>query len=138
MCIRDRIISYISAFVWLLGNPVIGHTAKLIAEPYSGAVYLLGLGAIFSGTLLYRNKDKSEDDFLTGVTFVNGILYSLLLIFIVLGFFSKNYVVLFSGLIICCLAYSIFLHSKYEWNFASAFYAPVSYTHLTLPTKRIV
>ena len=117
------IISYISAFVWLLGNPVIGHTAKLIAEPYSGAVYLLGLGAIFSGTLLYRNKDKSEDDFLTGVTFVNGILYSLLLIFIVLGFFSKNYVVLFSGLTICCLTYSIILHSRFDWNFASAFYA---------------
>jgi hypothetical protein len=117
------IISYISAFVWLLGNPLIGHQVKLIAEPYSGAVYLLGLGAIFSTTLLSRNNNKSEDDFLTGATFVNGILYSFLLIFIVLGFFSKNYVVLFSGLTICCLSYSIILHSRFEWNFASAFYA---------------
>jgi len=117
------ILSYISAFIWLLGNPVTGHPMELIAEQHSGVVYFLGLGAIFSITLLFRNKDKSEDDFLTGVTFVNGILYSLLLIFIVLGFFSKNYVILFSGLTLCCLAYSILLHSRFDWNFASAFYA---------------
>lgn len=117
------ILSYISAFIWLLGNPVIGHPMKLIAEQHSGVIYFLGLGAVFSTTLLFRNKDKSEDDFLTGVTLVNGILYSLLLIFIVLGFYSKNYVVLFSGLTLCCLVYSIVLHSRYDWNFASAFYA---------------
>jgi hypothetical protein len=117
------ILSYVSGFVWLLGNPVIGHPMKLIAELHSGVICFLGLGAIYSATLLFRNKDKSEDDFLTGVTFVNGILYSLLLVFVVLGFFSKNYVVLFSGLTICCLAYSIVLHSRYDWNFASAFYA---------------
>jgi hypothetical protein len=117
------ILSYMSAFIWLLGNPVIGHPMKLIAEQHSGVVYFLGLGAIFPTTLLFRNKDKSEDDFLAGVTFVNGILYSLLLIFIVLGFFSKNYVILFSGLTLCCLAYSIVLHSRFDWNFASAFYA---------------
>jgi hypothetical protein len=117
------ILSYMSAFIWLLGNPVIGHPMKLIAEQHSGVVYFLGLGAIFPTTLLFRNKVKSEDDFLAGVTFVNGILYSLLLIFIVLGFFSKNYVILFSGLTLCCLAYSIVLHSRFDWNFASAFYA---------------
>jgi hypothetical protein len=117
------ILSYISAFIWLLGNPVIGHPMKLIAEQHSGVIYFLGLGAVFSTTLLFRNKDKSEDDFLTGVTLVNGILYSILLIFIVLGFYSKNYVVLFSGLTLCCLVYSIVLHSRYDWNFASAFYA---------------
>ena len=117
------ILSYISAFIWLLGNPVIGHPMELIAEQHSGVVYFLGLGAIFSTALLFRNKDKSEDDFLTGVTFVNGILYSLLLIFIVLGFFSKNYVILFSGLTLCFLAYSIVLHSRFDWNFASAFYS---------------
>ena len=117
------ILCYISSFLWLLGNPIVGHPMKLITEQNSGVICFLGLGAVFSAVLLFRSKDKSADSFLTGVTLVNGILYSLLLIFIVLGFYSKNYVVLFSGLTICCLAYSIFLHSKYEWNFASAFYA---------------
>ena len=117
------ILSYISAFLWLLGNPILGHPLKLIAELHSGVICFFGLGAVYSVTLLFRNPDKSEDDFLKGVTFVNGILYSLLLIFIVMGFFSKNYVVLFSVLTVCCLAYSIVLHSRYKWNFASAFYA---------------
>ena len=117
------ILCYISSFVWLLGNPIMGHPMKLIAGQNLGVICFFGLGAVFSTVLLFRSKDQSADDFLTGVTFVNGILYSLLLVFIVIGFFSKNYVGLFSALTICCLTYSIFLHSKYEWNFASAFYA---------------
>lgn len=117
------ILCYILSFVWLLGNPIMGHPMKLIAGQNSGVICFFGLGAVFSAVLLFRSRDQSADDFLTGVTLVNGILYSLLLVFIVLGFFSKNYVGLFSALTICCLAYSIFLHSKYEWNFASAFYA---------------
>ncbi|HEX7493626.1 MAG TPA: hypothetical protein VF346_05355 [Bacteroidales bacterium] len=117
------ILCYILSFLWLLGNPIMGHPMKLIAEQNSGVICFFGLGAVFSAVLLFRSRDQSADDFLTGVTLVNGILYSLLLVFIVLGFFSKNYVGLFSALTICCLAYSIFLHSKYEWNFASAFYA---------------
>jgi hypothetical protein len=117
------ILCYFSSFIWLLGNPIIGHPMKLIAEQNSGVICFLGLGAVFSAVLLFRSKDKSTDDFLAGVTLVNGILYSLLLIFIVLGFFGKNYVALFSVMTICCIAFSIFLHSEYEWNFASAFYA---------------
>jgi hypothetical protein len=123
LLILTIIFSNISAFLWLLGNPIMGHPMQLIAFKHSGVVCFFGLGAIFSATLLFRNKDKSEDDFLTAVTIVNGILYSLLLIFIVLGFFSTNYELLFSVLTVCCLGYSIVLHSRYEWNFASAFFA---------------
>lgn len=116
-------LTYISAFLWLLGNPVIGHPLKLINEHYSGIVFVFLLGAIYSGTLLFRYKDRSSDNFLTGVTIVNGFLFTLLLLFVVLGFFSNNYKILFSAITTCCLTYAIFLHSRYEWNFASAFYA---------------
>ncbi len=57
------------------------------------------------------------------MTFLNGILFSFLLVFVVLGFFSKNYVALFSIITICCLIYSIILHFKSDWHFGSAFYA---------------
>ena len=117
------ILTYISVFLWLFGNPVMGHPLQLIVQLHSGVIYFFGLGAVFSSTLLFRKRDGSSDDFLTGVTFVSGILFTLLLIFIVLGFFSKNYVGLFSVITICCLAYSIVLHSRCDWNFASAFYA---------------
>jgi hypothetical protein len=123
LLILTILLSNISAFLWLLGNPILGHPMQLIAFQHSGVVCFFGLGTIFSTVLLFRNKDKSEDDFLTAVTIVNGILYSLLLIFIVLGFFSKTYELLFSVLTVCCLGYSIVLHSRYDWNFASAFFA---------------
>ncbi len=57
------------------------------------------------------------------VIFINGILFTLLLLLIVLRFFSTDYVALFSGITLCCLVYSTILHSRSDWNFASAFYA---------------
>jgi len=117
------ILSYSTAFLWLLGNPVMGHQMKLISEQNSGVIFVFLLGAVFSVTLLLRSNDKSSDSYLTVVTFVNGIFFSLLLVFVVLGFFAKNYEILFSVITICCLSYSIILHSRYDWNFASAFYA---------------
>jgi hypothetical protein len=138
LLILTIILSYISSFLWLLGNPILGHPMQLISLQHSGVVCFFGLGAIFSAALLFRNKDKSEDDFLTAVTFVDGILYSLLLIFIVLGFFSKNYELLFSVLTVCCLGYSIVLHSRYEWNFASAFFALYGFMTMSVAFQGIL
>ena len=114
---------HLISFYGCLGILLWVHPMQLIAEHHSGVIYLFGLGACYSIILLFRKKDSSSDDFLIGVTFVNGILFTILLIFVVLGFFSKNYVALFSVITICCLIYSIILHSRSDWNFASAFYA---------------
>ncbi len=83
----------------------------------------MGLGACFSGMSLFRKKDSGSDDFLTSVIFINGILFTLLLLLIVLRFFNTDYVALFTGISLCCLVYSTILHSRSDWNFASAFYA---------------
>jgi len=117
------ILSYISFFLWLFGNPFMGHPMQLISEQHLGVIYLFGLGASFSIMLLYRLIDESADDYLIGVTLVNGILFTLLLLLVVLRFYASNYVVLFSVITIFCLVYSTILHSKSDWNFASAFYA---------------
>ena len=95
---------------------------QLITEQHYGIIYFFGLGGCFSILVLFRKKDPTFDDFLIGATIVNGILFTLLLIIVVLQFYSKNYVPLFSVITICCLIYSTILHSKSEWNFASAFY----------------
>ena len=81
------------------------------------------MGAIYSIVLLFREEDASSDDFLIGVTITNGILFTFLLLFVVLSFFSNGYVSLFATITICCLVYSTILHSRSNWNFASAFYA---------------
>lgn len=116
-------LAYISFFIWFLGNPVMGGEIKIMTEHKSGIFYFFVLGAIFSSVLLLRNRDLSSTEFLIVVTFVNGILFTILLTFIVMGLFSKNYVGLFTVISFCCLCYSIFLHSRSDWNFGSAFYS---------------
>jgi len=116
-------LSYITFFLWLFGNPLLGHTMQMITEHHYGVLYLLGLGACFSTVSLFRKKVSVSDDYLASLVIINGILFSILLLFVTLRFFSAGYVGLFGAITVCCLIYSIILHSKSDWNFASAFYA---------------
>ena len=116
-------LTYITFFMWMFGNPFMGHPMQLISEQHSGIIYLFLLGAFFSIVLLFRKKDASSDDFLIGMTFANGILFTLMLLLAVLRFYSNDYVALFAVITVCCLIYSIILFSISDWNFASAFYA---------------
>ena len=125
-------LTYISFFLWLFGNPFAGHPMQMISEQHSGVIYLFGMGACFSIVLLFRNKDASSDDFLIGMTFANGILFTFLLLLVVLRFHSSDYVSLFSVITVCCLIYSIILHSRSDWNFASAFYALYGFMAMTI------
>lgn len=123
LLITTIIMSYISFSFWLVGNPLMGHEMKLIAVQDSSVVYLLALGACYSGMLMLRIKDSCNDDFLIGATFVNGISFTVMLVFIVVGFYSKNYVLLFTLITLFCLIYSVILHKRSEWNFGAAYYA---------------
>ncbi|MGA2407139.1 MAG: hypothetical protein ABSF81_10365 [Bacteroidales bacterium] len=116
-------LTYIVFFLWLFGNPLMGHTMQMITAHRNCVTYLLGLGACFSIMSLFRKKDSVSDDFLISVIIVNGILFTILILFIALRFFSTDYVALFAIITVCCLIYSTILHSKSDWNFASAFYA---------------
>jgi hypothetical protein len=116
-------LSYIVFFLWLFGNPLLGHTMQMITEHHNSVIYLLVLGVSFSIMSLFRKKDSVSDDFLISVIVINGILFTILFLFIVLGFFSAGYVAMFTVITVCSLIYSIILHSKSDWNFASAFYA---------------
>jgi hypothetical protein len=132
------IFTYISYFLWMVGNPVMSHDMKLIADLHGGIIYFFGLGACYSFVLLFRKQKSLSDDFLTGVTFVNGIFFSLILVFIVLGFYSKNYVALFSVITIFCLIYSVVLHSGSDWNFGAAYYALYGFMAMSIALYGLV
>lgn len=116
-------LTYFIFFLWLFGNPLSGHTMEMITEHHFGIIYLFGLGVCFSIVSLFRKKDSVSDDFLISVIIINGILFTFLLLLMVLRFFSTDYVNLFTVITISALIFSIILHSKSDWNFASAFYA---------------
>jgi hypothetical protein len=117
------ILTYTCFLLWMVGDPIMAHPVKLITEKYLSVICLFSLGAIYSIVLLFREDDASSDDYLIGVTITHGIFFTFLLLFVVLSFFSNGYVTLFAGITISCLVYSIILHSRSSWNFASAFYA---------------
>jgi hypothetical protein len=54
---------------------------------------------------------------------INGILFTILLLLIVLRFYNADYIALFTVITVSSLIYSIVLHSRSDWNFASAFYS---------------
>jgi hypothetical protein len=70
------ILTYTCFFLWLFGNPFMGHPMQLIPKQHFGVLYLFGLGTCYSIVLLFRKKDNSSDDFLIGVTLTNGILFT--------------------------------------------------------------
>jgi len=117
------ILTYIAYFLWLFGNPLMGHPMQLITEQRFGIIYLFGLGACYSLAVIFRKKDILFDDLLIGVTFINGFLFTVLLILVTLRFYSTDYVTLFAIITIYCLVYSTFLKSISDWKFASAYYA---------------
>jgi len=116
-------LSYFAFFLWLFGNPFLGHKMGMISEHHFGIIYLFLLGACFSSILLFRQKESGSDDFFIGVTFSNGIIFTLLLVLIVLKFFVDDYVSLFWIISLSCLLFSTLLYLRSDWNFASAYYS---------------
>ena len=131
-------LTYICFLLWLFGNPFMGHPLQLISEQHSGVIYLFGLGSCYSILLLFRNKDGSSDDFLTGVIFINGLFFTILLLLVVLRFFYTDYVPLFTAITLCCLTFSTILHAKSDWNFASAFYALYGFMAMSIALYGLV
>ncbi len=132
------LLTYATFFIWILGNPVMGHQVHLISQKYLSVACLFSLGAIYSLILLSRRDDASSDEFLIGLTITNGVLFTTMLFFMVMSFFSTSYVFLFTGITLACLVYSIILHSRSEWNFDSAFYALYGFMAMSIALYGLV
>lgn len=123
LTVISMFLSYISFFMWLFGNPLMGHPMQLLQQHHSGIIYLFALGGLYSLLPVFRKNNGLSDDFIMGSIIVNGLLFTLLLILVAVRFFSTGYVALFSVITISCLIYSTILKSTSDWNFASAYYA---------------
>lgn len=132
------LLTYFTFFLWLFNNPFAGHPFELISGDDSGIIYLFGLGALFSAVLMLRKNDLVEDDYFSGISILNGILFSLMLFLIVMRFFHSSYVGLFIIISVSCLLYSGLLHRKLNWNFASAFYALYGFMAMSIAVYGLV
>jgi hypothetical protein len=122
---------YLSHILWLIGNPVMGHTIGGLSVPQFNLVYLFFYGVLFSLAPLVKQNERFKANVYSSSVMVNGIFFFLALLLEVLLFYINNYSRIFGGVFIACLAYSIFLKFRTERVFDSAFYAIFSFLALS-------
>ena len=114
---------YITHFLWLLNNPIMGHAIGGNTFHDYNLVYLFFYGAIFSYTPMIRSKGLFPNGFYNSTIIINAIGFSLVLFFVVLKFYSTSYTWIFLVIAACCLLYSIFLKLRIDRIFDPAFFA---------------
>jgi len=132
------LFTYIVFLIWLIGDPLMGHPLKLIASANLSVICLFILGALYSIPLYSIKGEEQGDDFIAGAAVANGIIFTLMLAVVTLGFFSTSYVLLFGAVAIGCLLYSVLLHARSAWNFGTAFYALYGFMALSVAIYGLV
>jgi hypothetical protein len=117
------VLIYVTHFLWLLNNPIMGHSVGGNLFHDYNLVYLFLYGAIFSYTPMIKQKGLLTQGFYSSTIILNGISFSLVLLFVVLKFYQDNYSWIFLLISILCLPYSIYLKTVLDRKFDPAFYA---------------
>jgi hypothetical protein len=117
------ILSYSVFFLWMFSDPPMNHTMQLFSTPGGGYIYLFAIGGCFSLLPLFRNKDLSSDEFITGMVIIHGLLFTMLLAFVTISYFKTDYVILYATVTVACLIYSVVLKETSGWTFPPAFFA---------------
>lgn len=138
LLIASVLLIYISFFIWLFGNPVMGNNIEMLNKHENGHLFLFALGATFSSLPFLRKNDGSNSDLITAMIILNGIFFTLLLTIMSMKYFENNYVGLFSVISFFCLAYSTVLKSFSDWKFASAFYSLYGFLAMSISLFGIV
>jgi len=132
------VVSYLTFFLWLFGNPLVGHTMQLISDHKYGYIYLFVIGACYSLLPLLKRQGESSDGFITSLIIINGVLFAIFLIIVTVRFFSNRYVGLFTLISFSCLAYSIVLKSISARKFAPAFFALYGFLAMSIAIYGLV
>jgi len=100
-------------------------TSKLefISSPSIGYFYLFATGLLFSLLALIPKKENISDEFVITSIILNGLLFSIVLILVVVTYFSNSYVPVFAGISLVCLIYSIVLQSRSSLKITASMYA---------------
>lgn len=113
---------YIGHTLWLVGNPLSGHPVGAVATPQNNLVYLFLYGIIYSAVPFLKQQGKLQAEVSNATVILNSLAFSVLLLLIVLTFYTKSYIWIFSGLSVLCLAYAIVLNYRISSRFDSFFY----------------
>ncbi len=123
---------YIGHSLWLIGNPIMGHPVGAVSAPQNNLFYLFLYGIIYSVTPFLKQRAKMGIEVSNAVIILNSLAFSVLLMLIVLTFYTKSYILIFLGISVLCLAYAIVLNYKITNRFDSFFYVNLGFMALSI------
>jgi hypothetical protein len=123
LMIITLILVYASHILWLIGNPVTGHTIEMIpSHPYN-PVYLFITGILFALVTVVKTREGSTVHGLNTVILLNGLFFSLEILLVTVIYHPTDYVTMYSAISLFCLGYSVWLHKRGPNLFVPAFFA---------------
>ncbi len=133
---RTFIISMLTGYfvylLWILNNPLMGNPMEVISTHHQGYIYLFAYAVIFAIVPLFKAKTTMNQDFLAGTLWLNSLGFSLMLLLIVLQFFTDRFAGLFTVISLLCIGYAAALMVRKDWKFGSAFYALYGFLALSI------
>jgi hypothetical protein len=132
LLILSILMVYTGHMLWLIGNPLMGHPVGAVTTPQGNLFYLLLYGAIYSVVPFLKQKGKIGPEVCNATVILNSITFSVLLLLLVLTFYSKSYLWIFLGISILCLVYAIVLNYKIVSRFDSFFYVNFGFMALSI------
>ncbi len=130
--IGSIILIYFTFLIWILGNPITGNTLEVRSTHDFGHIYLFTCALIYSMLGLLPKKEHTPLPFLNASILLNGLGFSFIFTFAVLSFFTDNYYLLFGLIAAFCIAFSIVLQYRGEWQLPAGMYALYSFVALSI------
>ncbi len=125
-------IVYLAHLAWLLNNPFMGNNPEFIASPGSGYLFFIATGFIFSFLALLPKKEKISNEFVISCIIWNGIGFTFLLAAIIITYFEKNYVPIFSAITLLCILYAVILKLRCEIKIIASMYVLYGFLALSV------
>lgn len=123
---------YLTHMLWLINNPVAGHSIRAIAADQYPLVYTFLCAAVFAVPTLFFDREASADVARIGVVFLNCLGCSAVLSLAIVALHPKDLaliaLVAFGMLLVCSAAQWLKTHLR----FAASVYACFSYIALTI------
>ncbi len=132
LLIYGMVVTYLAQLEWFFNNPAFGNTLELREIPYGAMFLLLLLTAIFSLSLLLRNKDGNEGVDVNLSAFLNLTFGYGLFIFLSLLKFQDHLLSLHLTASLVFLLLAIVFWLKQNSRFRTFVYAMTGYTALSV------
>jgi hypothetical protein len=125
-------IAYFIYLAWVTGNPFTGGGVAIRTEHQFGYLYLFAIAIAYSFLALLPQSETTRQKQLQPAIVLNGLGFSLMMVFTAPAFFTANFYVYFGIIAAFCLLFSIWIQIRGNWNTIAAMYALYSFVSLSI------